>query len=175
MASEFKHLKFGLVPSSLDLGAVEANEQIFKSFLKSLGTFNLIDDSESHIEVFAVAKTYIGDNFRNWLIVNFRNGGGARKELVRKIAGYIDGRLPGRSVIGQIKIDLNRISHMSSGDAIKTAIIYDEYQESRNQYRVEDISFAHVENRHMYDFFALVGPELIAKFCLSLEGIYYDG
>lgn len=176
MASEFKHLKFGLVPASLDAGAIEASEQIFKSFLKAQGTFNLMDDSESHIEVFAVAKSYIGNNFRNWLLVNFRNGGGARKELARKFAGYVDNRrIPGRAVIAQVKIDLNRISHTSVGDTIKTAIIYDEYQESRNAYRVEDVSFAHIENRHMYDFFALLGPELISKFCLSLEGVYYDG
>lgn len=174
MATEFKHLKFGLVPVSLTAGAVEANEQIFKSFLDPLGTFQLLDDSDSHTEVFVVAKTYFGDSFRNWLLVNFRNGGGSRKELVRKFVGYVEGRIPGRAVVGQVKIDLNRISHMAKGETIKTAIIYDEYNEARNAYCVEDVTFANIEQRHMYDFFALLGPELVCKLCLSMDGFYYD-
>lgn len=175
MATEFKHLKFGLVPTSLDMGAVENSETVAKSFLDSYNGFGLMMDSNSHIEVFQVARRYIGQDFRNWLIVNFRHGAGARKELVRKIVGYVAGRVSGRSVIGQLNIDFNRIQHMSSnGEPIKTSIIYDEYDESRNRYRVEDVDFGIIEDRNFYDFLALIGPELTAKFIMSMDGIFYD-
>ena len=175
MANEFKYLRFGLVPINLDRIGRDAAEQVFKSFLKSLDNFELLDDVQAHEEVFAVARRYFGKNFRNWLIVNFRNGGGARKELARKIAGYIDGRLAGRMVIQQVKIDLNRITHASTkGEAIKTSIIYDEYEESRSSWKVEEVDFSIIEDRHIFDFFALVGPELIAKLCLSMDGVAYD-
>lgn len=175
MATEFKHLKFGLVPAALDTSAVENSEAVAKSFLDTYNGFGLMQDINSHIEVFQVMRRYIGQDFRNWLIVNFRNGAGARKELVRKIVGYVDGRLPGRAVIGQLNIDFNRIQHMSAnGEPIKTSIIYDEYDESRNKYRVEDIDFKIIEDRHFYDFLALIGPELAAKFIMSMDGIFYD-
>lgn len=175
MASEFKYLKFGLAPITLDVVGKGNAEQVFKSFLASYDNFQLIEDSQAHAEVFAMAKRYIGSNFRNWLIVNFRNGGGARKELARKIVGFINGRIAGRMVISQIKIDFNRIQNLSvKGDPIVSSIIYDEYDTARNKWLVEDVDFSNVEDRHMYDFFALIGPELTAKFCLSMDGIFYD-
>lgn len=175
MATEFKYLKFGLVPVQFDAGTLESSERIINSFLSSYDNFNLLTDGSSHKEIFAVTRRYIGPDFRNWLIVNFRHGVGARRELVRKIVGYIMGRLSGRSVIGQLKIDFNRIQHSSSkGEVIRTSIIYDEYQESRNNFKVEDVDFTVIQDRHFYDFMALIGPELAAKFCLSMDGIYYD-
>lgn len=175
MASEFKYLKFGLAPVSLDIVGKGNAEQVFKSFLAALDTFQLTNSAQAHAEVFAMAKRYIGSDFRNWLIVNFREGGGARKELARKIVGFINGRLAGRMVISQIKIDMNRIQNLSkNGEPIKTSIIYDEYDCARSQWLVEDVDFSKVEQRHMYDFFALIGPELCAKLCLSMDGIFYD-
>lgn len=175
MATEFKYLKFGLVPVAFDAGTLENSERIIKAFLNSFNAFQLLDDASSHKEIFAVTRRYVGPNFRNWLIVNFRNGGGARKELVRKIVGYIDGRLSGRHVISQLKIDFNRIQNLShNNETIGTPIIYDSYQESRNQFKVEDVDFSLIEDRHFYDIMALIGPELAAKLCLSLDGIYYD-
>lgn len=175
MASEFKYLKFGLAPVALDIVGKGNAEQVFKSFLAALDNFQLIDSSASHTEVFATAKRYIGVNFRNWLIVNFRDGSGARKELVRKIVGFISGRSAGRMVISQIKIDFNRIQNLSiNGDPIRTSIVYDEYDAARDKWCVDDVDFSIIEDRHMYDFFALIGPELCAKFCLSMDGIFYD-
>uniref|UniRef100_A0AAU8L0G2 Uncharacterized protein n=1 Tax=Pantoea phage Survivor TaxID=3232176 RepID=A0AAU8L0G2_9CAUD len=175
MASEFKYLKFGLVPLSLDHMGKTTAEQVFKSFLSSYDDFQLIDDSQAHAEVFAMAKRYIGSDFRNWLIVNFRNGGGARKELARKIVGFINGRIAGRMVISQIKIDFNRIQNLSiKGEPIGTSIIYDQYDTARNKWLVEDVDFSAIEDRHVFDFFALIGPELAAKFCLSMDGVFYD-
>ncbi|AEV89545.1 putative virion structural protein [Pseudomonas phage OBP] len=175
MATEFKHLKFGLVPSALDMGVVENSETVAKSFLDAFNGFGLMQDNNSHVEVFQVMRRYIGKDFRNWLIVNFRHGAGARKELVRKIVGYVEGRISGRSVIGQLNIDFNRIQHISAnGEPITTSIIYDEYDESRNKYRVEDVDFNSIDDRHLYDFMALIGPEMAAKFILSMDGIFYD-
>lgn len=175
MVTEFKYLKFGLVPANFDTGILENNERIINSFLGAWNEFQLMNDSGSHAEIFGITRRYIGESFRNWLIVNFRNGGGARKELARKIVGYIAGRLPGSVVISQIKIDFNRISNIShNGEVIHTSIIYDEHQEYRNRYQIENVDFSIIEERHFYDWMALIGPELAAKFCLSMDGIYYD-
>lgn len=174
MATEFKYLKFGLVPANFDNGILENNERIINSFLNAWGSYQLMNDAASHSEIFDITRRYIGANFRNWLIVNFRNGGGARKELSRKIVGYIAGRLPGSVVINQLRIDFNRIQNMSkNGEVIHTSIIYDAHDDIRHQYVVEDVDFKIIEDRHFYDFMALIGPELAAKFCLSLDGIYY--
>ena len=174
MATEFKYLKFGLVPIDFDSNTLENSERIINSFLSSFNSYNLMDDASAHLEIFSITRRYIGANFKNWLLVNFRDGGGARKELARKIVGYINGKFGGNVVINQLKIDFNRIQGISkNGEVIRTSIIYNEYNESRNQFKVEDVDFSVVEDRHFYDFLALIGPELAAKFCLSMDGIYY--
>lgn len=174
MTIEFKYLKFGLVPATFDNGILESNERVIKSFLKSWYSGLLHTDTAAHAEIFGITKRYIGESFRNWLIVNFRNGGGARRELARKITGYITGRLSGSIVITQLKIDLNRIQGMSvNGDSIPQPIIYDSAQSRADRYVVEDVDFSQIEERHFYDLMALLGPELAAKFCLSIDGIIY--
>lgn len=173
MSKEFKYLKFGLVPADLSSQTLSANNQVLKSFLSTFDGQTLLNETESHKEVFTVARSFIGEDFRNWLIVNFRHGCGARKELARKIVGYCAGRYSGSIVIEQIKIDLNRISFLKDNEAqIKDMIIYDESDMVGIKWRVEDVDFSEVENRHFFDFCALIGPELMAKFCLSLDGIY---
>jgi hypothetical protein len=175
MATEFKYLKFGLVPANFDNGILENNERIINSFLNGWGSFQLMSDAQAHAEIFGITRRYIGANFRNWLIVNFRNGGGARKELSRKIVGYIAGRFSGAVVINQLKIDFNRIQNMSiKGEPMSLSLIYDAHQNGRVEYKVEDVDFSIIEDRHFFDFMALIGPELAAKFCLSMDGIYYD-
>lgn len=175
MATEFKYLKFGLVPVDFNAGILEGSERIINSFLKSWNAFTLLEDSSAHAEIFAITRRYIGPNFRNWLIVNFREGGGARKELARKIAGYIHGRLPGRAVLSQLTIDFNRLQGQSvRGEVIRTSIIFDPQNAARDDFKIEDVSFAGIEDKHFYDFMALIGPEMAAKFCLSLDGIFYD-
>lgn len=173
MASEFRHVRFGLVPASVDKSTIDGSNQIFKTFLDTFNKFELGSEAGSHLEIFNTAKAYFGKSFRDWLIVNYRDGNGARKELVRKIVGYINGKLSGRTVAGQVNIDLNRISFLYPGETIKGAIIYDEHESYRNRYIVNELDFSHVENKHLYEVFALLGPVLVAKFCLSLDGIYY--
>lgn len=175
MATEFKHLKFGLVPSSFDTATLENSETIIKAFLAQFAGYKLMDDASAHAEIFITTRRYIGADFRNWLIVNFRNGGGARKELCRKIVGWIDGRLSERTVLNQLGIDINSLKGVSlRNEPIKTSVIYNEYDSARDQFKVENVDFSIIEDRHFYDFMALIGPELAAKFCLSMDGIYYD-
>lgn len=51
MATEFKYLKFGLVPTTFDAATLESSERIIKSFLGSFNAFNLLDDAASHKEI----------------------------------------------------------------------------------------------------------------------------
>lgn len=175
MATEFKYLRFGLVPSDFTNSDLENGELVIRSFLKTFNDYQLMTDVAAHSEIFLITRRFVGANFRNWLMVNFRHGGGARKELVRKIAGYINGTLPGSVVINQLKIDINGLRGATSrGEPIRTPIIYNQFNEGRDHFKVENVDFSKIEDRNLYDFLALIGPELAAKFCLSLDGIYYE-
>lgn len=175
MAKEFKYLKFGLVPSTLTGSELENTETIVKAFLAQFQSYELMDTTGAHIEIFVQARKYVGVNFRNWLIVNFRHGSGARRELCRVIAGWINGTLSERTVINQLKIDINALKGQSiNGAPIKTSIIYNESEDGRADWIVDKVDFSGIEDRHFYDWMALIGPELAAKFCLSMDGIYYD-
>lgn len=173
MAKDFRHARFGLVPADLTDARMEANELILKGFLKSFNQFNLLSNADSHQEVFVVAKEYIGNNFRNWLYVNYRMGVGARRELARKIVGYVNGTQSGRSVTTQVLQDISRLKITPFGRQINTPILYTDYSPERNKFTIDNVDFSKVEDRHMYDFFALMGPEMTAKFILSIDGVYY--
>ncbi|QDB70268.1 hypothetical protein CF8_0100 [Aeromonas phage CF8] len=174
MAKDFRHARFGLVPIELTDARMEGNEQILKSFLKTFNTFSLLSNADSHAEVFSIAKEYIGDDFRNWCYVNFRMGSGARKELVRKMVGYINGTISFKSINGQLRQDFNKLNIARPGTQIQVPIIYDEYDPRRDQFKVEGVDFSNIEDRHLYDILAAMGPELTAKFLLSLDGVYYE-
>lgn len=173
MSKEFRHTRFGMVPTELTDAKMDMNEQIFKSFLASSNKFDLMSDVDTHTEVFSIAIQYVGTSFRNWLYVNFRNGNGPRKELVRKIVGYINGELSGQQVISQLKIDINRINFMKPGIPLSTPILFDEYNPEKDDFKVNEVSFKEIREDHLYEIFALIGPELTAKLCLSINGVVY--
>lgn len=174
MAVDFKYLKFGLVPVSLNRQLQESSEQVFNSFLSASAGYGLIENAEAHKEVFKTAINYFGTDFRSWLIANFRNGNGGRRELVRKIVLYINGKISGRILLGQVKIDLNRIEVPGKYPQPVETFIYNEYDDQSLGYVIEDVSFYNITNDHMFDVFAAIGPEYIAKLCLSLDGVEYD-
>lgn len=173
MSKEFRYTRFGMVPSELTDAKMDMNEQIFKSYLASATKFDLMSDADIHTEVFSIATQYIGNSFRNWLYVNFRNGNGPRKELVRKIVGYIKGEISGQSVISQLKIDISRINYLKPGTPLSTPILFDEYNPEKDDFTVQDVNFKNIREDHLFEFFALIGPELTAKFCLSIDGVIY--
>lgn len=173
MSKDFRHAQFGLVPAELTLQRMEACETILKSFLKNVNKLNLLGNVESHQEVFSIAKEYIGEDFKNWLYVNFWNGNGARKELARKIVAYVDGKVSGKAVTSQVRVDINRLGYHVSGRPTTTPILYDEYDPVRNNFKIENVDFSNIEDRHFYDFIALLGPELTCAFLLSINGVQH--
>lgn len=172
MAKDFRHARFGLVPSDLTDHRMEANELILKGFLKTFNQFNLLSNADSHQEVFIIAKEYIGDDFRSWLYVNFRNGIGARRELARKIVGYICGTQSGNAVTTQLQQDIGMLKLTPPGRQATLPILYDERAAAYEDFRIDNVDFTQIENRHLYDIFALLGPEMTAKFILSIDGVY---
>lgn len=171
MSKEFRHLKFGAVPVELTDSQLAANEQILKSFLKNTGIGNFAQNTESHLEVFSIASQYIGGNFRNWMFANFHTGHGARSEFVRKMVGYINGDLSGMTVQNQLKIDNTKLGYAQPGAAISNPILYHERDFHHDNWTSDQVDFSAVKDRHMYDMFALLGPEGVARLCLSLAGV----
>lgn len=174
MAKDFRHARFGLVPLDMTDARMEANEQILKSFLKTFDSVGLLSNAESHAEVFSIASEYIGGDFRNWCFVNFRMGVGARRELIRKIVAYINGKVSFKAITGQLRQDFSRLNMSKPGTQIQVPVMYNDYDPVRDKFKIEDVDFSNIENRHLYDVLAVMGPELTAKFLMSLDGVYYE-
>lgn len=170
VAKEFRHARFGMIPSDLSQPMMDMNEQVFKSFLRNCGTGALMSSLDSHVEIFSLGSHYIGDNFRNWLIANYYNGKGVRSELVSKIVAYIQGEVTGNAVTNQLKIDNTKLTYAPPGKQIAQPMLFkvDDFRSKKDP--VEHVNFNVVKNEHMYDFFALIGPEGLARLCLSLDG-----
>lgn len=171
VSKEFRRLRFGLVPVDLTDAKIDGSEIILKSFLRNAGMGNLVVSPETHIEVFSIAKQYIGSSFRNWLFANYYNGTGARAEMVRKIVGYINGENSGMAIQNQSKIDSAKLGYARPNSQINTPVLYSERDFIHQNWVHDSVDFSKVKQEHMYDIFALLGPEGIARLCLSLNGV----
>lgn len=171
MSKEFRRLRFGMVPVELVDARIDSNEIILKSFLRNAGMGNLVVSPESHIEVFSIAQQYIGTSFRNWLFANYYTGTGARAELVRKIVGYIKGENSGMAIQNQNKIDGAKLGYARPGTQVGSPILYTEKDFRHLNWVVDQVDFSVVKQEHMFEIFALLGPEGMAQICLSLNGV----
>lgn len=172
MSKKFRHANFGLIPEDMSDSRVGACEVILKAFIRNANQAQLLSNPESHKEIFSIAREYIGDDFRSWLYVNYWDGSGARKELVRKIIAWLEGKVSSRAVTSQLAVDGTRMEYITqSGRPIQTPIIYDEYDRKRNNFEISDVHFDNIKDRHFHDLIAMLGPQQVAVFLLSLNGV----
>lgn len=169
MPNEFRYLRFGLVDSSFNDKELEVTERILRSYLRTAASMNMDNHVESAMEVFTLAKQYIGKDFSAWCSANYRNGGGARASLIKIIKLWIAGEVSGKLVISEIKKDVNRIEFLENDEEVlDPAIIYNDREFSNVSLKFNDVTDA-----HFFGLLALLGPELTAIFLLSLNGINY--
>ena len=170
MRNEFRRLKFGMVPVEWRQPQIDASEQTLISYLRASKDFSLLGDISSSLEVFTLAKQYIGSNFRDWLIANFNHGSGARASLVRRIVAWVKGGIPVRGLVSEIHRDIKRISFLQGVDPqLQIPIVFQ--NNPNDQTATSDLDFSIIEDRHFFELIAALGPELTAKFLLTLNGI----
>ena len=170
MRNEYRRLKFGVVPLEWRQPQVDAAEQILLSYLRSSKDFSLQNDVNSSLEIFTFARNYVGKNFKDWLIANFNNGTGTRASLVRRIVAWIDGKVSYKAITSEIRRDFNRIDFLIGPDPqLKTPFVF------HNNPNMDDkgpgLDFSNVDDRHLFEILAVIGPEMTAHFLLSLNGI----
>lgn len=167
--AEFKRLKFGLVPVGFIQPHINDAETIFISYLKTCGGADIQYDVNATLEIFKLASKYIGPRFKDWLIVNFSNGSGARAALCKAILNWVNGDVSSKAVTSEINRDFSRIDFLDSyQDQLEIPYVY-----KTDGQLDANISFDKITDRNFYDFLALIGPELTAHFCLSLNGVRF--
>lgn len=166
---EYKRLKFGLAPVDFIQPHINDAEKIFISYLKTCGGTDVQYDINATMEIFKLANKYIGPNFRDWLIVNYSNGSGPRASLCKAILSWVNGDVSTKAVTTEIQRDLSRIDFLNSyQEQLEIPYIY------RSAGQLEgNITFDKIIDRNFYDLLALIGPELTAHFCLSLNGVRF--
>ena len=168
MPNEYRYLTFGIVPVDFNNQQLEVTETIFKSFLRTNASFNLLSNTESHLEIFKLAKQYIGNDFRKWCIVNYRDSSGSRSGLIKSIVNWIRGSVSTRGLISAINVDLNRIDFLDTTEKKPdTSIIFND----RNKNKA--MNFDDVQDIHFFKLLSVIGPELTAKLFLSFNGINF--
>lgn len=170
MRNEYRRLKFGNVPVEWRAPQVEASEQILISYLRTAASFDLMADSTSAIEVYALAKNYIGKSFKDWLIANFNGGVGVRSSLVRRIVTWIEGKVSYKAITSEVRRDMNRLDFLRpENPQLATPIMYDDVPSGDSI-----LDFSKVKDRHFFEMIAVLGPELTAHFLLGLNGIRFQ-
>lgn len=170
MRDEYRRLKFGCCPVDWRQPQVEASEQILLSYLKTSKGFGLTRDVPTTLEIFGIAKQFVGKNFQSWLIANFNNGTGARAPLVRAIVVWSKGNISSRYLIGEVRRDLGRIDFIPPVELqLAQPIIYNDAPVNGE----EKVDFSKVSDRHFFEMISVLGPELTAHLFLSLNGIRY--
>lgn len=168
MHNEFRYLKYGLVPIDLDDKTLDRNEQILISYLRTAASFQLLLDTESSLEVFEIAKSYIGKNFANWLTANYRGGHGARALLCKTLLLWEKSKVSDRAILDSVVRDLNHIDFLKKTETgLNNVIGYD------TTFPSSTLDFSKVKDELFFNFIAFLGPEMTAKFLLSLNGIKF--
>lgn len=169
MRNEYRRLKFGSVPVEWRQPQVESAEQILISYLRSSGSFELAGDATPAIEIFAIAKQYIGKSFSHWLIANFNGGVGVRASLVRRIVAWVDGKVSYKAITSEVRRDMNRLDFLRAENPQLAIPIVAEPDLSGDS----SLDFSRIKDRHFFEMLAVLGPELTANFLLSLNGIRF--
>ena len=170
MRNEYRRLKFGVVPAEWRQPQVDSAEQVLLSYLRTARDFSLQSDINASIEIFTLARHYIGKSFKDWLVANFNNGTGTRASLVRRIVAWVNGDVSYHALTGEVRRDLNRIDFLRGPDSqLKIPFVFD--NAPVNKQGGPSISFDKVKDRHFFEIIAVLGPELTAHFLLSLNGI----
>lgn len=170
MRDEYRRLKFGCCPADWRQPQVEASEQILLSYLKTSKGFGLTRDVPATLEIFTIAKQFVGKNFQSWLIANYNNGSGARAPLVRAIVTWAKGKISSRYLIGEVRRDFGRIDFVPPVELqLAQPIVYNDTEIGHD----ESLDFSGVSDRHFFELIAVLGPELTAHLLLSLNGIRY--
>lgn len=168
--NNFRYLKFGIVPENFTQSDVQTAEQILISYVRLYQRGTVDTNVPLMLEVFNIAKRYIGPDFQSWVRVNYRSGIGSRRELSKYIKLWLERKTPGLFVIERVKIDLARSAvSVNNTEQLRQPILVDDL----NANPTEEIDFSGITNEDMYHFFSLLGPDLLAKFCLNLNGIDY--
>lgn len=171
MHDEYRRLKFGLVPVVWRQPQVDASEQILMSFLRTFRSFDMGNKVTPTLEVFGIAKQYVGNDFRNWLIANYNNGIGVRASLAKIILSWVNGKVSSPYVIQEVKRDLNRLDFLTPADPqLSQPVIYD----GRPGTNAGVLDFSPVKDRHFFEFITVLGPELTAHLLLSFNGIRFQ-
>lgn len=166
---EFRRLRFGTVPSTFTDAQVISAERFLVSYVRSCSQVSILTEIEPTLEVFQLARLYIGSSFKNWLVANYANGSGVRASFCKAIAAWAKGTLSDKAVIAEIKRDLNRLSFINENYGQLPAPIV--YEENVNTNEQEQIGLTSVTDKTFFDLLALIGPELTAYLCLSLNGV----
>lgn len=179
MPNLFKQLKFGLAPVTITPEKLAAREQVLISYIKTCCSNSAQYDVEACVEVFNIAKEFIGQDFKLWIIANYKNGAGARAPLCKAITHWVSGKAHGRTVVETLRRDLDRLNFLKNNEEqVQTPITHHLKTKHMGDYAGEEhvrsnIDFNVIKDRHFFEFLALLGPELTAHFCLSLDGIRY--
>lgn len=172
MPNEYRRLLYGVVPLTLSNEQLEQSEQILISYLRTARDFSLMTDVNSSIEIFKIAKSYVGTSFKDWLIANFNNGVGTRASLVRRIIAWIEGKVSFKAVTSEVRRDLNRIDFLDKDDPqLVTPFIWHNNPNDKSQ---SNLDFSKVEDKHFFEMLSIMGPELTANFLLSLNGYRFN-
>lgn len=166
---EYRRLRFGVVPVSLTDAQIISAERFLISYVRSCSQITVLTEVEPTLEVFQLAKLYIGSSFKHWLIANYSNGSGVRSSFCKAVATWSKGELSDKAVIAEIKRDLNRLSFITENyGQLPAPVIYDINVDYNMQ---EQIGLNNIADKTFFDLLALIGPELTAYLCLSLNGV----
>lgn len=167
----FRRLRFGTVPFEFTDAQVMKAERFLVGYVRSCQQVAILTDVSATLEVFQLAKAYIGQDFKQWLTVNYNNGSGVRAPLCRAIAAWHHRTLSDRGLLSEVKRDLNRLSFIEGQFGQLAQMEVFNHTPAAPDVVEEVPRFTTITDKTFFEILALLGPELTAHFCLSMNGV----
>lgn len=167
----FRRLRFGVGPFDFTEAQVINAERFLISYVRSCQQISVLIEVGPTLEVFQLAKAYIGQNFKQWLEANYNNGSGVRAGLCRAIAAWHHQKLSDKGLIGEVKRDISRLAFINDiyGQLPQPEVFSADPASCETQPQIT--TFDGITDKTFFELLALLGPELVAHLCLSLNGV----
>lgn len=162
----YVQVKNGFVNGNVRDADIAAASTNIRTFLNSsTQDYKMKTSSRSYQEVLRAARVLIGEDFKGWLVANYKNGLGPCANIVGTILLYLNGQLSARSIGSNISIGESTVIYNNSN-----MNAWERRSITRSTEQKSPILLDNVTNFDYYRLLRGIGVEFLARLILVVLG-----
>lgn len=165
--SEFVQVKNGFVNRSVRDADIYAASENIRAFMNtSVQDYKMKTNPLIYQEILRAGRVLIGEDFRGFLVANYKNGLGPCASIISSILLYLSGKTSARAIMGDIR-RYEEIVHYNNSNpgAWSDRVINNAHNSKQSPVLLDNIT-----NFDYYRLLRAIGVENFSRFLLVLLG-----